>query len=190
MKIERAVVEEMIGPNGVYAKPRLRLTLDDRILPKSVPIRSVRGASLVVHGRKHSFLADLFVVGHEHDGENHLNKFYPGRPFFPVDVNFVQPEYQWYIPLDRARKELAKHQADWRIVADDAFAVQGDLVWRLQEKELLCKAPSESDVAVSGPFCLNPATTEVRRHDYYIPLCPDHHRKLTVEMSKSRGPRR
>lgn len=186
MKIERAVVEEYIGPNGLYAKPRLRLDLDSRTLPKSVPTGVARDGAATVHGRRYSFLADLFVVGAT-DGTHHVNIYYPGRPWFPVTVNFMQPKYQWYIPLDRARKELTKHQTDWQIVPDDAFAVQGDLVWRLQEKELTCRARNERPQVVDQVFCGTPATTEIRRYDYYIPLCSDHHMKLTAEMMRTRG---
>lgn len=186
MKIERAIVEEHMSPSGIYTKPKLTLELDVRVLPKSTSAGVARGGAIKVHGRRHSFLADLYVVGSEDNGPDHINNFYPGRPWFPVQVNHVNPEYQWYIPLDRARKELTRHQNDWRIVTDDAFAVQGDLVWRLQEKELLCKAPSERDVAVGEPFCLNPASTEIRRLDYYIPLCRIH----LGELIKSRGNKR
>jgi len=186
MKIERAIVEERMSPTGIYTKPKLTLELDVRVLPKSSPAGVARGGAVQVHGRRHSFLADLYVVGAEDNGADHINNFYPGRPWFPVQVNHVNPEYQWYIPLDRARKELARHQSDWRIVTDDAFAVQGDLVWRLQEKVLTCRGRGEHYTVPDLPFCGAPASTEIRRLDYYIPLCDVHLRELI----KSRGNKR
>jgi hypothetical protein len=186
MKIERAIVEESISPSGIYMKPKLTLELDVRSLPKSTPAGVSRGGSIQVYGKRFSFLADLHVVGQEDNVSDHINNFYPGRPWFPVQVNHLNAEYQWYIPLDRARKELARHQNDWRIVTDDAAVVQGDLVWRLQEKSLTCRARGEHYTVPDVLFCGAPASTEIRRLDYYIPLCDVH----LTELIKSRGNRR
>lgn len=190
MKITRVTVEEYMGPDGIYAAPRLRVDLDvqklqplERKLPQPTPVTvtNERGTT-VVTGQKYSFLGDLAVIGGmlvDHP-EFSLNGYFPGRPWLPVVVNLFKSNHAWYLPLERARRELNRWQSDWQIVPSDWHAQLGFTWWRLQEKELTCRAPA-SIQGVSYPFCYSKAVTEIWRNDHYIPLCHDHHSELTAK---------
>jgi hypothetical protein len=191
VKIDRVAVEEYMNPHGIYAAPRLRVDIDVQSLPKGDEFVQMNDGAIAVRGFKYSFLADLYVVGVESGvGADLVNSHFPGAPWFPVVVNFHEPTWQWYLPLDRARKELGKYQRDWTITVDEDFAKQGKIVWRLREKNLLCKARDEHARAGDYPFCNAPAVTEIRRQGYYIPLCTVHHQRLTADTIRKRGQRR
>lgn len=187
MKIEKALVEEYMSPDGIYAKPKLTLTIDGA-LPKGVKVEQADEDHVVrVTGWKYSFLADMLVLGTDPDRHLHLNTFFPGRNWFAVEVNQHPHAWQWYLPLDRARRELARHQQDWTLVPDAAYAEQSLVVWRLREKELTCKGKPSWSLVTDYPFCGNPAVHEIRRGDYYIPLCQDHLTQFTAEAARRRA---
>lgn len=190
MKIDKVTVEESMSPRGIYNKPRLTLQLaipDRDQLPNGQTVYGYDDEHVLrVQGKKYSFLADLAVIGFD-DQSLKINRYFRGRPWFEVSVNFLDPNYRWYIPLDRARSELKKRVYNWELVVDDAFAVQGELVWRLREISLTCKAPKEY-TGGSSPFCMQNAVTEVRwAEQYYIPLCREHHDLLTAKVHKAKA---
>lgn len=188
MKIVHVSVEELIT-GGVYLKPQLTIELDLKVgesLPDPTPVQQADEEERVrVEGVKYSFLADLKVLGTDLDRPLWLNNYFPGKPWVHVRVNGFQPVAQWYIPLDRARKEMHKHITDWELVVDDTHAQAGQLVWRLRQKELICKARDTS----GNPrrvFCEAPAVHEIRRGNYYIPLCRVHLDLFTAEAARKR----
>lgn len=159
--------------------PKLTLDLSVKVLPEPVEL-----LELEVTGTKFSFLADMHMLA-GHGSEFEINKFFPGRPWMSVEVNKQVPINRWYIPLDRARRELERHESKWGLELVDYYAVHyGALVWHPVLKQPRCRYYDSE----FKHFCPFNADRKVWYGTHYVPLCTGHHREVQrVAAAKRRG---
>lgn len=208
MKLESLFIREGIGPDGLYAKPSVCLDVESNpnYQGPHEEIELGRAMSVLmcdehdtpkVQGKKHSFLADLNVI--DGNGAAGVNRYCPGKPWVEVDrvesmlydntIIRLEAKYQWYIPLDRARREIARHFPDWELVVDDGAAFHGLVRWRPRMRRPRCRANIGPVGRGHSPFCNDLAVTEVSHRDWYIPLCELHQEKLQRKIVQDRGGR-